>query len=83
MIETKVVMSKTSENSCKDKNVRILVENDNKFSSTCSTYLTLLGYSIGIADFWRFPFLLYRNGGGKYIYIFFLTLFPFSLQLNL
>ncbi|XP_060555847.1 sodium- and chloride-dependent glycine transporter 1-like isoform X2 [Ruditapes philippinarum] len=67
MIETKVAMSEKFENSSKDKNVRKLVENDNKFSSTCSTYLTLLGYSIGIADFWRFPFLLYRNGGGAFL----------------
>ncbi|WAR01351.1 S6A15-like protein [Mya arenaria] len=33
------------------------------FSSTCSTYMTLLGFSIGMSDFWRFPFLAYRNGG--------------------
>ena len=35
-----------------------------KFTSTFSTYMTLLGYSIGMSDFWRFPFLAYRNGGG-------------------
>ncbi|KAL4224015.1 Sodium- and chloride-dependent GABA transporter 1 [Mactra antiquata] len=35
-----------------------------KFSSTFSTYMTLLGFSIGMSDFWRFPFLAYRNGGG-------------------
>ncbi|WAR03414.1 S6A14-like protein [Mya arenaria] len=35
-----------------------------KFSSTFSTYMTLLGYALGFADIWRFPFLVYRNGGG-------------------
>ncbi|KAH3885126.1 hypothetical protein DPMN_009116 [Dreissena polymorpha] len=35
-----------------------------KFSSTFSTYMTLLGFSVGMSDFWRFPFLAYRNGGG-------------------
>jgi hypothetical protein len=38
-----------------------------KFTSTFSTYMTLLGYSIGMSDFWRFPFLAYRNGGGIFI----------------
>ncbi|KAL4223341.1 hypothetical protein ACF0H5_016812 [Mactra antiquata] len=42
-------------------------DTDNKFSSTLSTYLTLLGYSVGIADIWRFPFLAYRNGGGAFL----------------
>lgn len=42
---------------------------DNKFSSTFSTYLTLLGYSIGLSDIWRFPFLAYRNGGGIFIHL--------------
>ncbi|XP_052801546.1 sodium-dependent proline transporter-like isoform X2 [Mya arenaria] len=37
------------------------------FSSTCSTYMTLLGFSIGMSDFWRFPFLAYRNGGGAFL----------------
>lgn len=37
-----------------------------KFTSTFSTYMTLLGYSIGMSDFWRFPFLAYRNGGGMF-----------------
>ncbi|XP_053376578.1 sodium- and chloride-dependent glycine transporter 2-like [Mercenaria mercenaria] len=38
-----------------------------KFTSTFSTYMTLLGYSIGMSDFWRFPFLAYRNGGGAFL----------------
>lgn len=41
-----------------------------KFTSTFSTYMTLLGFSIGMSDFWRFPFLAYRNGGGDIIFRF-------------
>ncbi|XP_060553137.1 sodium- and chloride-dependent glycine transporter 1-like [Ruditapes philippinarum] len=38
-----------------------------KFTSTFSTYMTLLGYTVGMSDFWRFPFLAYRNGGGAFL----------------
>lgn len=51
-----------------EEDVRMFPENGTekfKFTSTFSTYMTLLGYSIGMSDFWRFPFLAYRNGGGK------------------
>lgn len=51
-----------------EEDVRMIPENETekfKFTSTFSTYMTLLGYSIGMSDFWRFPFLAYRNGGGK------------------
>ena len=43
------------------------VEKKVEFTSTFSMVVTLLGFSIGMADAWRFPFLVYRNGGGKLI----------------
>ncbi|XP_045173767.2 sodium-dependent proline transporter-like [Mercenaria mercenaria] len=38
-----------------------------QFSSTFSSYLTLIGYALGMGDIWRFPFMAYRNGGGAFL----------------
>lgn len=40
-------------------------ERENTWSNKVEFILGLLGYTSGISDFWRFPYLTWRNGGGN------------------
>lgn len=51
--------SETSEHTNYDDNPHI-------FSSPWEYIFTILGMTVGFGSFWRFPYLIYKNGGGVF-----------------
>ena len=41
-------------------------ENRAEWSGKMQFFLSIIGYSVGLGNIWRFPYLCQQNGGGKF-----------------
>lgn len=51
------------------------------YSNSVEFYLILIGYVVGYGSFWRFPYLVFNNGGGIFVLIFAILLFVIGIPM--
>ncbi|XP_033736055.1 sodium- and chloride-dependent glycine transporter 2-like [Pecten maximus] len=51
------------------------------WSSTLEFVVSLIGYATGMSDFWRFPYLVWRNGGGAFLIAYTITMITCGVPL--
>lgn len=44
-------------------------ENRATWNGKTQFFLSIIGYSVGLGNIWRFPYFCQQNGGGEYLFI--------------
>ncbi|MGL4357556.1 MAG: sodium-dependent transporter, partial [Cetobacterium sp.] len=56
-------------------------ENREQWSSKMGFIIAAIGSAVGLGNIWRFPYVVYSNGGGAFLIPYFVAIFTAGIPL--
>jgi SNF family Na+-dependent transporter len=66
---------------CSRSSEATITPNEHQYACYYEYILSMIGFAVGFGSFWRFPYLIYKNGGGAFLIPYFIAVLILGIPL--
>ncbi|GAA5818808.1 MAG: sodium-dependent transporter partial [Methanobrevibacter sp. CfCl-M3] len=59
--------------------VLLMDKSDIQWNSNLTFLISMIGSAVGLGNLWRYPYILYSNGGGSFLFVYLTTILLFGV----